>query len=95
MYAVSKDSGNRVDENHTRDFNNENQQYTGIIIDNGKENERNYWLTFKKLNNNGPELYVYGPNEREVILDEYFEFKHDILIANIGNAPLKDINVEL
>lgn len=95
VYAVSKDSGNRVDENHTRDFNNENQQYTGIIIDNGKENERNYWLTFKKLNNNGPELYVYGPNEREVILDEYFEFKHDILIANIGNAPLKDINVEL
>lgn len=95
VYAVSKDSGNRVDENHTRDFNNENQQYTGIIIDNGKENERNYWLTFKKLNNNGPELYVYGPNEREVILDEYFEFKHDILIANIGNAPLKVINVEL
>lgn len=95
VYAISKDSGNRVDENHTRDFNNENQQYTGVIIDNGKENERNYWLTFKKLNNNGPELYVYGPNEREVILDEYFEFKHDILIANIGNAPLKDINVEL
>ena len=95
VYAVSKDSGNRVDENHTRNFNNENQQYTGIIIDNGKENERNYWVTFKKLNNNGPELYVYGPNEREVILDEYFEFKHDILIANIGNAPLKDINVEL
>lgn len=95
VYAVSKDSGNRVDENHTRNFNDENQQYTGIIIDKGKENERNYWVTFKKLNNNGPELYVYGPNEREVILDEYFEFKHDILIANIGNAPLKDINVEL
>ena len=95
VYAVSKDSGNRVDENHTRDFKSENQQYTGIIIDNGKENERNYWVTFKKLNNNGPELYVYGPNEREVILDEYFEFKHDILIANIGNAPLKNINVEL
>ncbi len=95
VYAVSKDSGNRVDENHIRDFNEENQQYTGVIIDNGKENERNYWITFKKLNNNGPELYVYGPNEREVILDEYFEFKHDILIANIGNAPLEDINVEL
>lgn len=89
VYAVSKDSGNRVDENHTRDFNNENQQYTGIIIDNGKENERNYWLTFKKLNNNGPELYVYGPNEREVILDEYFEFKHDILIASVEFVILK------
>lgn len=96
VYAVSKDSGNRVDENHIRDFNEENQQYTGVIIDkDGKENERNYWVTFKKLNSNGPELYVYGPSEREVILDEYFEFKHDILIANIGNAPLEDISVEL
>ncbi len=95
VYAISKDSGNRVDENHTRDFKNENQQYTGVIIDNNKENERNYWITFKKLNKSGPELYVYGPSEREVILDEYFEFKHDILIANIGNAPLEDISVEL
>ncbi len=95
VYAVSKDSGNRVDENHIRDFSEENQQYTGVIFDNNKENEKNYWVTFKKLNNNGPELYVYGPSEREVILDEYFEFKHDILIANIGNAPLEDISVEL
>ena len=95
VYAVSKDSGNRVDENHIRDFNEENQQYTGVIIDNNQENERNYWVTFKKLNNKGPELFVYGPREREVILDEHFEYKHDILIANIGNAPLEDINIEL
>lgn len=95
VYAVSNDSGDRVDEDHIRDFSSENQQYTGIIIDNDQENERNYWVTFKKLNNNGPELYVYGPSEREVILDEYFEFKHDILIANIGNEPLEDISVEL
>ena len=95
VYAVSNDSGDRVDEDHIRDFSDENQQYTGIIIDNDQENERNYWVTFKKLNNNGPELYVYGPSEREVILDEYFEFKHDILIANIGNEPLEDISVEL
>ncbi len=95
VYAVSNDSGDRVDEDHVRDFSEENQQYTGIILDNDQENERNYWVTFKKLNNNGPELYVYGPSEREVILDEYFEFKHDILIANIGNEPLEDISVEL
>ena len=96
VYAVSKDTGDRVEEGHTRNFNDENQQYTGVIIDkSGKENDRNYWVTFKKLNNNGAELFVYGPNEREVILDEYFEFKHDILIANIGNAPLKDISVKL
>lgn len=95
VYAVSKDTGAKVEENHVRDFSNENQQYTGVIIDNGKENNRNYWVTFKKLNNNGPELYVFGPNEREVILDEYFEYKHDVLIANIGNAPLEGLSVEL
>ncbi len=95
VYAVDKNTGNRIDTDHTRNFTNENQQYTGIIIDNNRENERNYWVTFKKLNNNGPELFVYGPSAREVILDEYFEFKHDILIANIGNAPLEDIRVDL
>lgn len=95
VYAVSKDTGSRVEDDHIRDFSNENQQYTGVIIENGKENNRNYWVTFKKLNNSGPELYVFGPSEREVILDEYFEYKHDILIANIGNATLEDLSVEL
>ena len=96
VYAVDENTGDRIDTDHIRDFSAENQQYAGIIIDkSNKENERNYWVTFKKLNNNGPELFVYGPNEREVILDEYFEFKHDILIANIGNAPLEDISVQL
>ena len=95
VYATSKDTGEKIEDGHLRDFRNNNQQYVGIIIDNNKENERNYWVTFKKLNNNGAELFVYGPNEREVILDEYFEFKHDILIANIGNIPLEDISVEL
>lgn len=96
VYAVDENTGNRVGTDHIRDFSSENQQYAGIITDkSNKQNERNYWVTFKKLNNNGPELFVYGPSEREVILDEYFEFKHDILIANIGNAPLEDISVEL
>lgn len=91
VYAVLPGTNSLVDENHTRDFNNPNQQYTGII----DGNDRNYWVTFKALNNEGSELFVYGPSEREVILDEYFEFKHDILIANVGNAPLEDISVEL
>lgn len=96
IYAVDENTGDRIDTNHIRDFTNENQQYSGIIIDkSNKQNEKNYWVTFKKLNNSGSELFVYGPSEREVILDEYFEFKHDILIANIGNAPLEDISVEL
>lgn len=95
IWAISKDTNSRVQNDHIRDFRNENQQYTGIIVDNEKENERNYWVTFKKINNRGPELFVFGPDEREVILDEYFEYKHDILIANIGNAPLEGLNVEL
>ncbi len=96
VYAVSENTGDRVEEGHRRDFTNENQQYTGIILDtDGTPNERNYWVTFKKLNSSGPELFVYGPREREVILNEYFEFKHDILIANIGNVPLEELNVEL
>lgn len=94
LYAVSKDTGNKVEEGHIRNFEKENQQYT-LVFDNNTDNERNYWITFKKLNNDGPELYVYGPREREVILDDYFEYKHDILIANIGNGPLEDISVEL
>lgn len=95
VYAVDENTGDKINSDHIRDFSNENQQYTGIIIDNNKENERNYWVTFKKLYNGGSKLFVYGPEEREVIFDEYFEFKHDILIANIGNAPLEDIKVEL
>ena len=96
VYAVDENTGDRIDTEHIRDFSKENQQYAGIIIDkSNQQNEKNYWVTFKKLNNSGSELFVYGPSEREVILDEYFEFKHDILIANIGNAPLEDISVEL
>lgn len=92
LYAVSKDTGNKVEDDHTRNFEVENQQYT-LVFDG--INERNYWLTFKRLNSSGPKLFVNGPASREVILDEYFEFKHDILIANIGNAPLEDLKVEL
>lgn len=94
LYAVSEDTGNKVDETHTRDFSENNQQYS-LVFDNDITKTRNYWITYKKLNDNGSELYVYGPSEREVILDEEFEYKHDILIANVGNAPLEDISVEL
>lgn len=91
VYAVLPDTTTKIDENYIGDFTEENQQFTGVI----DGNTRNYWITYKKLNHKGPELYVFGPNEREVILDDYFEYKHDILIANIGNQPLEDISVEL
>ena len=93
-YEVSKDSGNKVEEDHTRDFSEENQQYT-LVFDDNENQKRNYWITYKQLNNNGPELYVLGPQEREVIFDDYFGDKHDILIANVGNAPLTNLSVEL
>lgn len=94
LYAVSEDTGNRIDEDHTRDFGEDNQQYT-LVFDDNENQKRNYWITYKKLNNNGPELYVLGPQEREVIFDDYFGDKHDILIANVGNAPLTNLSVEL
>lgn len=91
IYAVLPNTSKPVGGNHTRDFTENNRQYTGKI----DNNDKNYWVTFKKLNTDGPELYVFGPDEREVILDQYFEFKHDILIANIGNAPLEEVSVAL
>lgn len=94
LYAVSKDTGDKIDESHTRDFSESNQQYT-LVFDDNENQKRNYWITYKKLNNNGPELYVLGPQEREVIFDDYFGDKHDILIANVGNAPLTNLSVEL
>lgn len=94
LYAVSKDTGDKIDESHTRDFSESNQQYT-LVFDNNTAKTRNYWITYKKLNDNGPELYVLGPNEREVIFDEYFGDKHDILFANVGNESLTNISVEL
>lgn len=67
----------------------------------------NYQVRVVSKNKSGPKLYVYDDyteenveaNEfnryREVFLDEYFEYKHDILIANIGDEPLEDLKVTL
>lgn len=50
----------------------------------------------------GPKLYVYddytdqgGDRFREVLLNDYFEEKHDILIANVGDSPLTGLKVRL
>ena len=93
LYAIT-DTNDLVNQNHVRNFDEVNQQYS-VIFDNDNSKTRNYWITFKKLSNNGSELYVYGPKDREVLLNDYFEYKHDILIANIGNEPLKNIKAEL
>ncbi|MDO4295478.1 MAG: putative Ig domain-containing protein [bacterium] len=58
------------------------------------ENLKNYQVTFVKREH-GPKLFVNGPDEREIFLNEYFENRHDILIANIGDEELTGLKVEL
>lgn len=74
----------------TQDFSKGSKQYS-TIIDN---NVKNYNVTFVKKQS-GPKLYVNGPSTRSIFLDEYFEYKHDILIANIGDKPLTGLKVKL
>lgn len=73
-------------------------KFTAQIKDkDGVEHPKNYYVTFIKKEK-GPKLYVAGPLDpeiRSVFLDEYFEYKHDILIANLGDAPLTGLRVEL
>ena len=56
--------------------------------------QKNYMVNFVKKFE-GAKLFVAGPAEREVFLDEYFEYKHDIFIANVGIEPLTGLKVEL
>lgn len=73
-----------------QDFSNGAVQY-GTIID---ENVKNYQVTFVKKET-GAKLFVNGPSTRTIFLDEYFEYKHDILIANVGDKPLTGLKVML
>ena len=49
----------------------------------------------------GPKLYVFGRDgteyerNREIFLDEYYDYRHDILIANVGDRELTGLNVSL
>ena len=81
------------------DFSDDNgtEQFIAIIDDNSK----NYQVHVLSKQS-GPKLYVYddhtdssGRRFREVILDDYFEEKHDILIANIGDELLTGLKVKL
>ncbi len=74
----------------TQDFSNGPVQYSTIIDDHTK----GYQVSFVKKEH-GPKLYVCGPSERSVFLDEYFEEKHDILIANVGDEELTGLKVTL
>ena len=74
-----------------QDFSKGPVQYTAII--DGKP-QKNYQVAFVKKTT-GAKLYVNGPSEREVMLNEDNEYQHDILISNIGDAELTGLKVEL
>ena len=76
-----------------------------IIVDfDDGEHLKNYQLRVISRES-GPKLYVYDDHKelidgevirsREVLLTDYFENKHDILIANIGDQPLTGLSVTL
>ena len=49
----------------------------------------------------GPKLYVFGADgteyerNREIFLDDYYQYRHDILIANVGDQKLEGLSVRL
>ena len=61
---------------------------------NNDKKKRNYQVSFVKKES-GPSLYVFGPEMREVYLTDYFKYRHDILIANVGSEALTGLKVEL
>lgn len=74
-----------------QDFSKGSIYYSSKIDD---KYTKNYNVTFVKKES-GPKLYVNGPSSRAIFLDEYFEYKHDILIANVGDKPLTGLKVKL
>lgn len=72
-------------------------------------NLKNYWVTFVTNQSGGPKLFVNATNidsikdpkgadgtpVREVYLDEYHNYHHDIFFANIGDAAMTGLKVEL
>lgn len=74
-----------------------NALFSVIIHDSRGRHTKNYNVSFVKKAAGG-QLYVAGPvspDVRSVFLDEYFEYKHDIFIANIGDTALTNLSVEL
>ncbi len=54
----------------------------------------NYPVSFVKKEV-GSKLFVNGPDERTIFLDNYYGENHDIVITNVGNDELTGLNVEL
>ena len=82
---------------HIVKFTEDPQDFTGKTVQYSvaaPAGTGNYFVTLAKNTNNGPDLFVSGPDEREIFLDSFYGDYHDILIANIGNEPLTGLKVE-
>lgn len=90
LYNIDNDAQKENIDNPTA-ITKKNQQYTLTWKSDEKNKVRNYWLSVVKKTNDGPKLFVDGPDSgetREILLTDYFENKHDIFVANTGNEPL-------
>ncbi|MBS6722585.1 MAG: hypothetical protein KH268_06260 [Clostridiales bacterium] len=82
--------GRLIESGDSVDFSQGPVQFSVTIDDHTK----NYLVSVYKKTTES-QLYVSGPQTHEVFLDEYFEYKHDILVANLGDKPLTGLRVEL
>ncbi len=57
-------------------------------------NQKNYWVTAVKKEE-GAKLFVNGPDEREIFLNNYFGNVHDIFVANVGSEELTGITATI
>jgi hypothetical protein len=75
-----------------QDFSGGPVQYSAKASDG--RTVKNYWVSFIKKES-APKLFVNGPDEREVYLNSYYGFYHDIFLANVGGEILTGLNVTL
>lgn len=89
------------------DFSSGSVQYTAVAED-GK-NSKNYWLQIVKVSDSA-DLYINSLSDpeaktvehnnvvysiREIMLDGYHNYYHDIVVANMGKQSIPNLKVEL
>lgn len=107
LYAAGSSSP-EISGKSTHNFSNGAVQYTASAEDG--VSSKNYWLQVVKATKGAGWLYVNSladsnsnttnaggvtRSTREVMLDGYHEYQHDILLANMGAAELPSLSVEL
>ncbi len=107
LYAQGSSSP-EVSGKSLHDFSNGPVQYTASA-ENGK-NAKNYWLQVVKPEAGPGQLYLNSLADaeadtrtqggtiystREIMLDGYHDYIHDILLANMGTEALPELSVEL